>query len=54
MPFPSGPIGPLYRLTALPVLLLVATSDQPAAQHIGAHSDAADARIDALFATPER
>src|SRR5215469_3078445 len=54
MPFPSALVRSLSRLSALPVVALSATTDRLAAQNIAAHSDGADARIDAMFGTPER
>lgn len=49
----SAPVGSLLRLL-LPALLLLVPSERLLAQHVGAHTDGADARIDAMFATPER
>ncbi|MBV8412906.1 MAG: hypothetical protein JOY64_35155 [Alphaproteobacteria bacterium] len=54
MPFPTAPLRSLYRLTALPTFLLAAATDRLSAQHVGAHSDGEDARIDAMFGTPGR
>jgi hypothetical protein len=54
MPFPSALVRSLSRLSVLPVLALAAATDRLAAQNIAAHTDGADARIDAMFGTPER
>ena len=53
-PFGSAPIRWLHLLTTLSLVLLMATGGQLAAQHIGAHSDAEDGRIDAMFGMPGR
>jgi hypothetical protein len=50
----SAPIRSLRLLATLSLALLMATAGRLAAQHIGAHSDAGDGRIDAMFGMPGR
>jgi hypothetical protein len=52
--FSSAQVRSFRLLTILSAVLPMVTAGQLAAQHTGAHTDAEDGRIDAMFGTPDR